>query len=55
MGTVCAAIPLTTGSTAATVAISLPAHEADRLLSMARRLQEEIGRVLGTLAFSISI
>ncbi|MFF4208909.1 IclR family transcriptional regulator [Streptomyces sp. NPDC001796] len=55
LGTVCAAIPLTVGSTAATMAISLPSCEADRLLPTARRLQEEIGRMLGTFALSISI
>ncbi|MFD7706142.1 IclR family transcriptional regulator [Streptomyces sp. NPDC059785] len=55
LGTVCAAVPITAGSTAATVALSLPAHQAERLLPSARRLQTEIGRLLGTLAISISI
>ncbi|WP_394298450.1 IclR family transcriptional regulator [Streptomyces achromogenes] len=55
VGTVCAAIPLTVGATAATMAISLPAHQADRLLPAARRLQTEIGRHLGSLTLSISI
>lgn len=55
LGAVCAAIPLTLGSTAATMAISLPAHQADRLLPAARQLQAEIGRVLGSLALSISM
>ncbi|MFD8231182.1 IclR family transcriptional regulator [Streptomyces sp. NPDC059696] len=55
LGAVCAAIPLTLGSTAATMAISLPAHQADRLLPAARQLQVEIGRVLGSLALSISM
>ena len=55
LGTVCAAIPITVGNTAATMAISLPAHQADRLLPAARRLQSEIGRLLGTLSLSISI
>ena len=55
LGTACAAIPLTAGATAATMAISLPSHQADRLLSTARRLQAEIERALGTLALSISI
>ncbi|MFJ3231330.1 IclR family transcriptional regulator [Streptomyces sp. NPDC086787] len=55
LGTVCAAIPITVGATAATMAISLPAHQADRLLPAARRLQSEVGRNLGTLALSISI
>nr|WP_279617087.1 helix-turn-helix domain-containing protein [Streptomyces silaceus] len=55
LGTVCAAIPITAGDTAATMAISVPAYQADRLLPAAQRLQREIGRLLGTLAFSISI
>ncbi|MFE7273282.1 IclR family transcriptional regulator [Streptomyces sp. NPDC057623] len=55
LGTVCAAIPITVGTTAATMAISLPVHQADRLLSAARQLQDEIGRLLGSLAISISI
>ncbi|MFF1693649.1 IclR family transcriptional regulator [Streptomyces sp. NPDC058257] len=55
LGTVCAAIPITAGNTAATMAISVPAYQADRLLPAAERLQHEIGRLLGTLAFSISI
>ncbi|MFD4631648.1 IclR family transcriptional regulator [Streptomyces sp. NPDC058284] len=55
LGTVCAAIPITAGDTAATMAISVPAYQADRLLPAAHRLQREIGKLLGTLAFSISI
>jgi len=55
LGTVCAALPLTVGTQAATVAISLPAHQADRLLPAARRLQDEMGRLLGSLALPISI
>lgn len=55
LGTVCAAIPITVGTTAATMAISLPAHQAERLASAAQQLQSEIGRLLGSLALSISI
>ncbi|MFF4588491.1 IclR family transcriptional regulator [Streptomyces sp. NPDC001388] len=55
LGTVCAAIPITVGTTAATMAISLPAHQAERLLPAARRLQSEVGRTLGSIAISISI
>ncbi|MFF7735244.1 IclR family transcriptional regulator C-terminal domain-containing protein [Streptomyces sp. NPDC007984] len=55
LGTVCAAIPLTLGTTAATMAISLPAHQADRLLPAARQLQAEIGSLLGSLALCISM
>lgn len=55
LGTVCAAIPITVGATAATMAISLPVRHADRLLPAARQLQSEIGRRLGSIAISISI
>ncbi|MCQ9182574.1 helix-turn-helix domain-containing protein [Streptomyces sp. IBSBF 2953] len=55
LGTVCAAIPITVGTTAATMAMSLPAHHADRLHAAARQLQNEVGRLLGSLAISISI
>ncbi|WP_354670132.1 IclR family transcriptional regulator C-terminal domain-containing protein [Streptomyces sp. S.PNR 29] len=55
LGTVCAAIPITIGTTAATMAISLPAHQADRLVPAAQQLQDKMGRLLGSLALSISI
>nr|WP_308432574.1 IclR family transcriptional regulator C-terminal domain-containing protein [Streptomyces echinoruber] len=55
LGTVCAAIPITVGTLTATMAISLPADQADRLLSAAQQLQEEVGRSLGSLTLSISI
>ncbi|WP_425276803.1 IclR family transcriptional regulator [Streptomyces aquilus] len=55
LGTVCAAIPITIGPTAATLAISLPSHQADRLMDATRQLQSEIGQLLGSLAISISI
>ncbi|WP_308438732.1 IclR family transcriptional regulator [Streptomyces chromofuscus] len=55
LGTVCAAIPITVGETAGTMAISLPSHQADRLLPAVRQLQTEVGRALGSLALSISI
>ncbi|MFF5156096.1 IclR family transcriptional regulator [Streptomyces sp. NPDC000348] len=55
LGTVCAAIPITVGNTAASMAISLPAHQADRLVPAARRLQAEMGRLVGSLTLSISI
>ncbi|MFR9794496.1 helix-turn-helix domain-containing protein [Streptomyces sp. MS06] len=55
LGTVCAAIPVTAGASAATFALSLPVQRADRLLPAARRLHDEVGRLLGTLAISISI
>ena len=55
MGTVCAAVPITVGTTAATMAISLPARQADRLPAAVQQLQSEIARMLGSLAVSISI
>ncbi|MGW2636473.1 IclR family transcriptional regulator [Streptomyces sp. NPDC001348] len=55
LGTVCAALPITVGTTAATMAISLPSHQADRLLPAAQQLQREVGRHLGSIAISISI
>ncbi|MFJ4687882.1 IclR family transcriptional regulator [Streptomyces sp. NPDC088789] len=55
LGVVCSAIPITVGSTAATIALSLPTQQADRLLPATRQLQREIGRLLGSLAISISI
>ncbi len=54
-GTVCAAIPITVGTTAGTMAISMPVQQADRLLSAVRQLQAEVGRLLGPLDLSISI
>ncbi|MFG2636120.1 IclR family transcriptional regulator [Streptomyces sp. NPDC048362] len=55
LGTVCAAVPITAGTTAAAIAISVPVRHADRLLPTAHRLQAEIGRHLGSLSLSISI
>ncbi|WP_456229008.1 IclR family transcriptional regulator [Streptomyces sp. YJ-C3] len=55
LGTACAAFPITIGSTAAALAISLPSHQAGKLLPAVRQLQDEIGKLVGTLAFSISI
>ncbi|MFJ2815182.1 IclR family transcriptional regulator [Streptomyces sp. NPDC091279] len=55
LGTVCAAIPITAGTTAAAIGLSLPAHQDERLLPVARRLQGEVGRLLGSLSLSISI
>lgn len=55
LGTVCAAVPITVGATVATVALSLPADQADRLIPAARRLEHEVARRLGSLALSISI
>jgi DNA-binding IclR family transcriptional regulator len=55
LGTVCAAIPITVGNMAATMAISLPAHQADRLQAATQQLQSALGLLLGSLAISISI
>ncbi|MCY0918354.1 helix-turn-helix domain-containing protein [Streptomyces sp. H27-H5] len=55
LGTVCAAIPITAGDTAATMAISLPLHQEGELLYVANRLRSEVGALLSTLSFSISI
>ncbi|MFB0625763.1 IclR family transcriptional regulator [Streptomyces sp. AB3(2024)] len=55
LDTVCAAIPITAGDTAATMAISLPLHQQDRLLYAVDRLRSEVGALLSTLSFSISI
>ncbi|MCM1948673.1 MULTISPECIES: IclR family transcriptional regulator [Streptomyces] len=55
LGTVCAAIPITAGSTAATLAISLPLHQEERLLPAVERLRTEIGSLFSSFAFSISI
>ncbi|RST11068.1 transcriptional regulator, partial [Streptomyces sp. WAC05374] len=54
-GTVCAAIPVTAGSTAATMAISVPIHQEQRLLPAVERLRGEVGRLFSSLVFSISI
>lgn len=55
LGTACAAIPITAGSTAAVMAVSLPAPQSQRLRSAIKMLHSEVGRLLGSLAFSISI
>ncbi|MFF3339243.1 IclR family transcriptional regulator [Streptomyces flavidovirens] len=55
VGSVCAAIPITVGSTAATIAISLPAEQDQRLLPAVEQLRNAVGGLLGSFAFSISI
>ncbi|MEU5975666.1 helix-turn-helix domain-containing protein [Streptomyces sp. NPDC047315] len=55
VGTVCAAIPITAGSGAAAMAISLPLDQEERLLPAIEQLRTGIGRLLSSLAFSISI
>ncbi|MET9695497.1 helix-turn-helix domain-containing protein [Streptomyces sp. NPDC006529] len=55
LGTVCAAIPITAGDIAATLAISLPLHLEGRLPYALARLRSEVGALLSSLSFSISI
>ncbi|MFI1014504.1 IclR family transcriptional regulator [Streptomyces sp. NPDC020965] len=55
LGTVCAAIPITAGSTAAAMAISLPLHQEERLLPAVEQLRLGVGGLLSALSFSISI
>ncbi|MGC5411516.1 IclR family transcriptional regulator domain-containing protein, partial [Streptomyces sp. DT225] len=55
LGTVCAAIPITAGFTAAAMAISVPLHEEDRLLPAVERLRGEVSSLLRSFVFSISI
>ncbi|MEW1719662.1 helix-turn-helix domain-containing protein [Streptomyces sp. NPDC093109] len=55
LGTVSAAVPVTAGSTAAALAISLPLDQEARLLPAVEWLRREIGTLLTSLAFSISI
>ncbi|WP_078876884.1 helix-turn-helix domain-containing protein [Streptomyces sp. 150FB] len=55
IGTVCAAVPITAGSTAAALAISMPLDQQEKLLGAVERLRREIGSLLTSIAFSISI
>ncbi|WP_279634807.1 IclR family transcriptional regulator [Streptomyces tirandamycinicus] len=55
LGTVCAAIPVTVGSTAGAMAISLPLHQEDRLIPAVEQLRSGVGSLLSSFAFSISI
>lgn len=55
LGTVCAAIPVTVGSGAATMAISVPLDQQERLLPAIERLRGEVGSLLRSGVFSISI
>ncbi|MFE4975597.1 IclR family transcriptional regulator [Kitasatospora sp. NPDC056651] len=43
LGTVCAAVPITIGPVVATMALSLPVEQSDRLASVARQLRCEVG------------
>ncbi|WP_078863529.1 MULTISPECIES: helix-turn-helix domain-containing protein [unclassified Streptomyces] len=55
LGTVCGAVPITAGSTAATVAVSVPLRQQEKLLPAVDRLRREIGALLTSGIFSISI
>ncbi|MFI6470510.1 MULTISPECIES: IclR family transcriptional regulator [unclassified Streptomyces] len=55
LGTVCAAIPVTVGSGAATMAISVPLDQQERLLPAIERLRGEVGSLLRSDVLSISI
>jgi DNA-binding IclR family transcriptional regulator len=55
LGTVCAAIPITAGFTAAAMAISMPLDQEDRLLPAVERLRGEVASLLRSFVFSISI
>lgn len=55
LGTVCAAIPITAGSTIAAVAISAPLDQEDRLLPAVEQLRGEVASLLRSFVFSISI
>jgi len=55
LGTVGAAIPINAGFAAATMAISVPLEEEDRLLSAVEQLRGEVANLLRSFVFSISI
>lgn len=55
LGHVCAAVPIRAGSTIAALATSVPLDQEDRLLPAVELLCKEIGNMLGSLEFSISI
>ncbi|MFB6713452.1 MULTISPECIES: IclR family transcriptional regulator [unclassified Streptomyces] len=55
LGTVCAAIPIAAGFTAAAMAISVPLDQEDRLLPAVEQLRSEVASLLRSFVFSISI
>ncbi|KPC91169.1 IclR family transcriptional regulator, partial [Streptomyces sp. NRRL F-6602] len=54
-GVACAAVPITVGSTAAVLAVSLPAAQAERLRVTTQLLHRDVGSIMRRLRFSISI
>ncbi|WP_283852818.1 helix-turn-helix domain-containing protein [Streptomyces sp. ML-6] len=55
LGTVCAAIPIAAGFTAAAMAISVPLEQESRLLPAVEQLRGEVSNLLRSFVFSISI
>ncbi|MEU8887408.1 helix-turn-helix domain-containing protein [Streptomyces sp. NPDC048442] len=55
LGTACAAVPITIGQTAAVMAISVPLAQEARLEPAIEHLRSEVGEVVRSLMFSISI
>ncbi|MFD4114608.1 IclR family transcriptional regulator [Streptomyces niveus] len=55
LGQVCAAVPIRAGATIAALATSVPVHQEEKLLPAVERLCKEIGNMIGSLEFSISI
>ncbi|MET9557809.1 helix-turn-helix domain-containing protein [Streptomyces sp. NPDC006645] len=55
LGHVCAAVPIRAGATIAALATSVPLHQEEKLLPAVERLCKEIGNMIGSLEFSISI
>ncbi|WP_285802126.1 IclR family transcriptional regulator [Streptomyces sp. RKAG290] len=55
LGTICAAIPIAAGFTAAAMAISVPLEQEERLLPAVERLRSEVASLLRSFVFSISI
>ncbi|MHA6761638.1 IclR family transcriptional regulator [Streptacidiphilus sp. PAMC 29251] len=52
-GTVCAAVPITLGAAVCTVALSIPAAQAERLPVLAEQLRLRVGEVLSSPFFTI--
>ncbi|MGW1223804.1 IclR family transcriptional regulator [Streptomyces sp. NPDC002530] len=55
LGTLCAALPISAGFTAAAVAISVPLDREEQLLPAVERLRGEVASLLRSFVFSISI
>jgi DNA-binding IclR family transcriptional regulator len=55
LGTVCAAIPVEAGPTAATMAIPFPVPHQERRIPTAERLHREVEGPVSALEFSLSI